>query len=256
MATRMRYGPRFRSSAVSVGNRINVYVPPTVKFQTEEQRMFGSAKRHGTMSKVAMPKFSFSGRPVPSTRDIAEKRLIERLAEAIRLIEYGLAELAEAPPPPKIQYQSCVNQKLIVHLLGKLRWCVTPPLADHAAIKPQRVTMKLDDMPLCCGCGGPGRIEWRQEWWCEDCLPPSAPYKTSVQRREHERDVREMEREANKFRDAINSVQEAMKNVEGHRRHSRQDAKDLGISRTEENLRDGGEDAYLPGESDSGDPEG
>ena len=103
MATRMRYGPRFRSSAVSVGNRINVYVPPTVKFQTEEQRMFGSAKRHGTMSKVAMPKFSFSGRPGKSTRDIAEKRLIERLAEAIRLIEYGLAELAEAPPPPKIQ---------------------------------------------------------------------------------------------------------------------------------------------------------
>jgi hypothetical protein len=173
---RMRYGPRFRSSAVSVGHRYDTALeraPYRFQWMTEKQRAFANAKGCGatkaSKKRVGMPTFSWSP-PVPQDeRAVAEKRMIKRIKQAVSLIEFSLVELTQIANPTKT-YKNLVNQLTVLDALRKLCNCVDPPIkldkfdASVAMAKPT-----VTGFHTCVGCGGPGRIEFKGEWFCEDC---------------------------------------------------------------------------------------
>ena len=182
---RMNYGKRFRGSAVGVGWRYDAFMhrsllPPfQVRNASPEAKAYGQAIQHSVVAKrkgkVGMPKFSFSEKPKANDRAEAEQRMIERLNQAVELIEFSLVELA-AIPNPTHNFKNRVNQKMIIETLQTLCMSVSPPLRlaqfeNAAAAHHQQVKMKLEDVPTCVTCSGPARMQYRGKWYCPDCVP-------------------------------------------------------------------------------------
>ena len=132
MTRRMNYGPRFRSSAVSVGARYDAYLHRGMTLPwvnaSPLRRMFNAAKTHSVKNKdkITLP-HQKKAAPAISEREQAEERMIERLGKAIEMVEFGLNELA-AIPNPTSTFKNRVHQKAIMDLLQHLCSCVSPPL--------------------------------------------------------------------------------------------------------------------------------
>ena len=212
---RMNWGKRFRSGAVSVGARYDDFLhrsmlpPKRMMAPTRLQELYAVAKMHAKMAHkkkwVGMPKFSFDDPEPKCPREAAEDRMIARIADAVKMIEYGLTELT-AIPNPSTTFKNRVNQRMLLEVVQRLRTTVNPPIPNGEERPARRVGMPLNDMTLCTTCCGPARMRYRGESYCEDCYPNDPLARASRARSERDEAIRNMEREANRMRDDIKEL--------------------------------------------------
>jgi hypothetical protein len=235
-----------------------------------EQQEFSVAKIVSARKPVSLAQFSFNQKPSSeSEREQAEQRAIDRIKQAVEMLDYSLTELA-ATPNQSSGFANRVNQQAVIAVLRTLCKCVVPPIMldrFREPSKPGRVSMDAASLPACAWCDGPARIQFKSEWYCEGCCPDESPHKTSrlrgAQEREHRARLRKMEHEAFKLKKAIRRTQKAVQHVEGsglghvkgHGRHSREDAAHLEAGGRKENLVVGSTSAHLAGADGSGDAE-
>jgi hypothetical protein len=209
-----------------------------------------------TKKPVTLPKFSFDADPPgPSAREVAEQKLVEAIRDSVDIIEFYLTELTQTINPTKA-FRNRIQQKDLLRALETLCHCVVPPLRGRSHFKPQRKVKMKGPIKSCVNCGGPARIEYKTEWYCQDCCPEDSAYKKSERRRERAREIRAMEHEAIMMNNAINSVQRAVQRAERYSRYTKQTPRDLETGRRQEDHGCGSEAAHQPSAGDLGDAEG
>jgi hypothetical protein len=209
-----------------------------------------------TKKPVTLPKFSFDPDPPgPSPRETAEHKLVEAIRDSVDIIEFYLSELTQTANPTRT-FRNRIQQKDLMRALETLCHCVVPPLRGRSHFKPQPKVKIKGPIRMCTSCGGPGRIEYKTEWYCQDCCPEDSPYKKSERRRERAREIRAMEHEAIMMGNAITSVERAVRRAQRHSRYTKQAPRDLETGGRQENHGLGSEAAHQPSASDLGDAEG
>jgi hypothetical protein len=192
--------------------------PPEWVNQSDETRMWAQAETHGKKTtKVDMPAFSFTEKKLTpkAARDTAEQQFIDSVTQAMKTIEFAFNQV-NSVPHPTMAYQSRFRHKDLIDLLGRVCRCFNPaiPFAYSPLVavdnrcKPR---LSLSDVHICVECGGPARIQYQNEWFCEDCTPLQSPYKQTERRRELVRELEDKEAEARKLKDAIEAVAEKLK---------------------------------------------
>jgi len=175
--SKLKYGPRFRSGAVSVGCRYSEFlgrVPPQFQRMTPKQRAFAAAKQSVKITKkriVGMPKFSWgeSRKAADNERAEAERRATERIRLAVQSLKLSLDELARIPNPSG-KFENHIDQRALSDVLPRLCRCVHPPLVelsdDHLEIQQQQPRVA----EICISCGEPGPFPYGGEWYCDSCI--------------------------------------------------------------------------------------
>ena len=190
--------------------RVGLTLQPPRSQQQVLMRMSASAIRR----EVTMPTFSWS-KPVREPRVVTEERAVERIEQAVALLRFALQELSETPNPNST-FQNTVVQKELVEAIRRLRFCVHPPLPDeekHSDVQP-RVQMPL--VAACVQCGGPGRIGFQGELFCEECCPQRAwqRHQASKARMEQDRTVRAMSRDVKALDKIMRKITKSAKREE------------------------------------------
>lgn len=122
MTGRLNYGPRFRSSAVSVG----AHYDPTLDFRAPwfvNHAEAGSKKavlRAAKASTAARAKRAKDALAGPSEYEIAEQRLIGRIREVVKILEMGLEELNSAQGQPATKLSRKTVHDLVFAMKHKL----------------------------------------------------------------------------------------------------------------------------------------
>lgn len=117
MSRRMNYGPRFRSGAVSVGYHYDPSLDPKIPGgflgMSTRQRLFNVAKAQSVINERRR------SQPPASTEYLdAQKRLIERIRQAVTLIEFGLVEVNDAA---RAGGETIVSRQIIMKAVETLR---------------------------------------------------------------------------------------------------------------------------------------
>jgi hypothetical protein len=156
--------------------KVRRHVKHTDAYQqaVEDNARLGLAPTKATAVETVLKLHKTSKRPVTlpgqvkeielDERTQAEDRTIEAFKEAISWMSFHLTALSQIPNPSR-NYRNRVNQKYLVDLVSQLSRALNIPSTFNEEISKPRVPLTQ----VCIDCGGPGCIEKRGHWYCEDC---------------------------------------------------------------------------------------
>ncbi len=215
--TRMNYGKRFGTSVVSAKTSLEKLPPvvaPCVRFASDEQRMWWKSKADGTRNNKRNG-ISLMGKakkqPEPDLLAAAELRMRDRMEQAVKLICFGLEELANVPPPKGNTRQRSFNQAGIIGLVNQL--CFQTKIRMPELCFERKPGRSSSARNTCIDCGAEIRDQQSVELGtCENCTDRHRLlHQASERRREFEKERERMERVAKQLAKTIGKVERGIK---------------------------------------------
>ena len=158
MATGLNYGPRFRGPAVTSrpSGYNHEYIPPALKYATDQRRALWAAKSHSTQRNKKENGISLSNKPKKQQADPyydAERHLVDRVEQACKLICFGLEEISNVPPPKNAtRTYKTVDQSYILDQVQKICTHIKVPMPQMSVERKPGVHKGKGSF-LCMNCG-------------------------------------------------------------------------------------------------------
>lgn len=209
----MNYGPRFKSSAVSIGAHYDSYVDrnnkrPFTSFKNMDplkQEMIAAKGRANT--KLARAKISLAGPKLKPARideqGEASERMKERAKKAAQMLSFGVDDLCNGFAGSN---KNTPNMQLIIDIINQLCTFANIPTPQfNNGRKPG-----MQSHRKCLDCGDV--LNANETEVCSNCRPDNAAVKdASEQRRKQAAELIKSKHEAALLRQSINSLERKLR---------------------------------------------
>jgi hypothetical protein len=257
MASRLNYGKRFRSGAVSTGYHYSQslhrgLVPKAFLNMAPEDRSWSGVK--GAATWAAMKSTCYLGKPVePDLRAEAEERLIERINQCIDIMIFSVEDLMMAPPSPLVSRMPTVNQQQVIDLIDTMSRIVARDYHHWGVYRRPGIV----HVRRCVECGT--ELVASEKDRCAGCADNYDTYKHAVlEEAKIERLAkREKERTIKTMQIILGRMQKRLERHHAkHRRHQGEDAGAMDATGRGQDLGVGSATAHRTGAGDPGHPQG
>jgi hypothetical protein len=237
MASRMNYGRRFRSSAVSVYPTYDRtvhkgMVPP--QFINLDDLSHSWAGCLGSASHSANTSHCYLGKPVKiDERFEAEKRLILRVNQCIDVLIFGVQEVATTPLA-KPHSTSAINQKTVIDLIEKMCKIVARQAPEWGIYRRPGIAM----VRRCIDCGT--ELAATEKERCPMCQDNSLDrYKQRLleKARDDRLAKRDLERQVKSLQRMLRRIEQRAEKNAGHSGHQSEDASVMEAGGSEQDQR-------------------